>query len=157
MITNANLISCNFLSPSLPLRISKLGIAHQTPTRNPQKLRSQTIPFKRSISVCPSFNIRRDSSSSKMGLLQKWRSASGSQTAGDPVGEKASPVESERDGSDGSGGGNGGEGRDWTTSILLFVFWAGLMFYVFNLAPNQTPVCYLSVFFFSLFAAMHLI
>ena len=73
-----------------------------------------------------------------MGLLQKWRSASGSPNAGDPVGEKATPVESERGGS--SGGGNGGEGRDWTTSILLFVLWAGLMFYVFILAPNQTPV-----------------
>ncbi|KAJ0111347.1 hypothetical protein Patl1_01806 [Pistacia atlantica] len=31
------------------------------------------------------------------------------------------------------------EGRDWTTSILLFVLWGGLMYYVFNLSPNQTP------------------
>ncbi|KAF2292475.1 hypothetical protein GH714_023249 [Hevea brasiliensis] len=31
------------------------------------------------------------------------------------------------------------EGRDWTTSILLFVLWGALMYYVFNLAPNQTP------------------
>lgn len=31
------------------------------------------------------------------------------------------------------------EGRDWTTSILLFVLWGVLMYYVFNLAPNQTP------------------
>lgn len=103
------------------------------------KLHPQIIPF--TISACPTFNIRRDTSSSKMGLLQKWRRASGNQTAGDPVGEKASPIENERGGSgDGDGGGYGGERRDWTTSILLFSFWAGLMFYVFNLAPNRTPV-----------------
>ncbi|CAK7349147.1 unnamed protein product [Dovyalis caffra] len=30
-------------------------------------------------------------------------------------------------------------GRDWTTSILLFVFWGGLIYYVFNLTPDQTP------------------
>ncbi|XP_022140723.1 uncharacterized protein LOC111011318 [Momordica charantia] len=124
MITNFNLISCNFLSPSLPLRIPKLGIAHQNQT---QKLRSQIIPFKFPIWVSPNFNNRRDSSSSRMSLLQKCR------TAGDPDGEKSTAVETER------GGGNGGEGRDWTTSILLFVFWAALMYYVFNLAPNQTP------------------
>ncbi|KAH7684144.1 hypothetical protein IHE45_05G226700 [Dioscorea alata] len=29
---------------------------------------------------------------------------------------------------------------DWTTSVLLFGFWAGLMFYIFQLTPNQTPV-----------------
>ncbi|KAG9448580.1 hypothetical protein H6P81_008545 [Aristolochia fimbriata] len=32
-----------------------------------------------------------------------------------------------------------GKERDWTTSILIFGFWAGLMYYVFMLAPNQTP------------------
>lgn len=30
--------------------------------------------------------------------------------------------------------------RNWATSFLLFAFWAGLMYYVFFLAPNQTPV-----------------
>lgn len=35
-------------------------------------------------------------------------------------------------------GGNGEE-RDWTTSILLFVFWGGLIYYVTMLAPNGTP------------------
>lgn len=38
-------------------------------------------------------------------------------------------------------GGNGNNGRDWTTSILLFLLWAALMYYVFFLTPNQTPVC----------------
>lgn len=40
---------------------------------------------------------------------------------------------------DATGGGKEGE-RDWTTSILLFVFWGGLIYYVFNLTPDQTPV-----------------
>ncbi|KAI3809685.1 hypothetical protein L1987_19283 [Smallanthus sonchifolius] len=35
------------------------------------------------------------------------------------------------------GGGDGGGGR--TTSFLIFLLWGGLMYYVFNLAPNQTP------------------
>lgn len=39
---------------------------------------------------------------------------------------------------DAMGGGKEG-GRDWTTSILLFVFWGGLIYYVFNLTPDQTP------------------
>ncbi|GMI98586.1 hypothetical protein like AT2G04360 [Hibiscus trionum] len=34
---------------------------------------------------------------------------------------------------------NNKEGRDWTTSVLLFVLWGALMYYVFNLAPGQTP------------------
>ncbi|CAL9105448.1 unnamed protein product [Musa acuminata var. zebrina] len=34
--------------------------------------------------------------------------------------------------------GDGG-GSDWTTSVLLFGLWAGLMYYVFQLAPDQTP------------------
>jgi hypothetical protein len=41
------------------------------------------------------------------------------------------------------GGGDGGDGNnwsDWVTSGLLFGLWAGLMYYVFQLAPNQTPV-----------------
>ncbi|KQJ96301.1 uncharacterized protein LOC100834119 isoform X1 [Brachypodium distachyon] len=37
------------------------------------------------------------------------------------------------------GGGGGGRLSDWTTSVLLFGFWAGIIYYVFQLAPNQTP------------------
>ena len=40
----------------------------------------------------------------------------------------------------GGGGGGGEQLSDWTTSVLLFGIWAGLMYYVFQLAPNQTPV-----------------
>ncbi|KAL6842450.1 hypothetical protein ACP4OV_027685 [Aristida adscensionis] len=33
----------------------------------------------------------------------------------------------------------GGKLSDWTTSVLLFGVWAGILYYVFQLAPNQTP------------------
>ncbi|XP_042442864.1 uncharacterized protein LOC122027917 [Zingiber officinale] len=33
----------------------------------------------------------------------------------------------------------GASASDWITSVLLFGLWAGLMYYVFQLAPNQTP------------------
>ncbi|KAL8130832.1 hypothetical protein AgCh_006951 [Apium graveolens] len=46
------------------------------------------------------------------------------------------PEENEIDNNNGSGGGGG---ENWTTSVLLFLLWGGLMFYIFNLAPNQTP------------------
>ncbi|XP_062195999.1 uncharacterized protein LOC133899088 [Phragmites australis] len=38
-----------------------------------------------------------------------------------------------------SDGGGGGRLSDWTTSVLLFGVWAGILYYVFQLAPNQTP------------------
>ncbi|KAL2327177.1 hypothetical protein Fmac_020604 [Flemingia macrophylla] len=40
--------------------------------------------------------------------------------------------------------GNNGNERDWSTSVLLFLLWAALIYYVFLLTPNQTPVCFLS-------------
>jgi hypothetical protein len=39
-----------------------------------------------------------------------------------------------------SGGDGGGKLSDWTTSVLIFGIWAGFMYYIFQLAPNQTPV-----------------
>jgi len=38
--------------------------------------------------------------------------------------------------------------RDWTTSILLFLLWAALIYYVSFLSPNQTPVIYTFFFHF---------
>ncbi|KAM7264585.1 hypothetical protein ACFE04_002268 [Oxalis oulophora] len=32
-----------------------------------------------------------------------------------------------------------GQGGDWTSSIFLFLLWGALIYYVFNLSPNQTP------------------
>ncbi|XP_020675473.1 uncharacterized protein LOC110094552 [Dendrobium catenatum] len=42
-------------------------------------------------------------------------------------------------------GDGGGRGNNWTTSVLLFGLWAGLMYYVFRLSPDQTP--YRDVYF----------
>jgi hypothetical protein len=36
--------------------------------------------------------------------------------------------------------GGGGSLSDWSTSVLLFGVWAGILYYLFQLAPNQTPV-----------------
>jgi len=37
--------------------------------------------------------------------------------------------------------------RDWTTSILLFLLWAALIYYVSFLSPNQTPVIYTILYY----------
>ncbi|KAL1555428.1 hypothetical protein AAHA92_11169 [Salvia divinorum] len=64
------------------------------------------------------------------------RSSLNAQSQQDPPIVSAYP-----NGNETGGGGSGGEEeRDWTTSFLLFAFWTGLMYYVFFLAPNQTPV-----------------
>ncbi|KAM7495298.1 hypothetical protein LguiB_029907 [Lonicera macranthoides] len=76
-----------------------------------------------------------------------WNSIN-TQNSQDPISKKEAPLESENEldenanegeGGGGGGGGGGGEERDWTTSFLLFGLWVGLMYYVFNLTPNQTP------------------
>ncbi|KAK1567042.1 hypothetical protein Q3G72_007496 [Acer saccharum] len=55
--------------------------------------------------------------------------------------------EEEKPGFDGKGSSvlESGDGvqerkRDWTTSILLFVLWGVLIYYVYNLTPDQTPL-----------------
>ncbi|KAK4397714.1 hypothetical protein Sango_1246900 [Sesamum angolense] len=77
----------------------------------------------------------------KKGHLQICRSSFNTQTPQDPSLVSSSSEENELLADGGNGGdGGGGEERDWTTSFLLFAFWAGLMYYVFFLAPDQTPV-----------------
>ncbi|RAL42797.1 unnamed protein product [Cuscuta campestris] len=57
-----------------------------------------------------------------------------------PSSQDSALEEDELGGVDGGGNGGGdGDGWAWTTSFLLFGFWAGLMYYVFFLSPNQTP------------------
>ncbi|KAL5222155.1 hypothetical protein ABZP36_026868 [Zizania latifolia] len=51
----------------------------------------------------------------------------------------AAAIAAARIASSGGGGGGGGSLSDWTTSVLLFGIWSGLMYYVLQLAPNQTP------------------
>ncbi|KAJ8429179.1 hypothetical protein Cgig2_011783 [Carnegiea gigantea] len=69
---------------------------------------------------------------------RKKKRKSGLQTCLSSISEE--PVLGKGD-SDENGVGNdgGGDSGDWITSILLFLLWAALMYYIFNLAPNQTP------------------
>lgn len=67
----------------------------------------------------------------KRGGLQICQSSFNTQNPEDPAAEKGAKLESEN--------GDGGDGGDWTTSALLFVLWVGLIYYVFNLTPDQTP------------------
>lgn len=47
----------------------------------------------------------------------------------------------------GRSGDGGGSASGWVTSVLLFGLWTGLMYYVFQIAPNQTPVGFLCSLF----------
>ncbi|WCJ21330.1 hypothetical protein M5689_003491 [Euphorbia peplus] len=117
MITHSNLISCNFSSSSLlPLKIKNPRIT--TASQNPNIL--QLLP-KRTFSSPPSFLKPQ---CYKTSIHKKNKSQ---------LQICHSLLDSDKD-SD-----NGKDGRDWTTSILLLPLYGALMYYVFQLAPNQTP------------------
>ncbi|KAG7989902.1 hypothetical protein I3843_03G260800 [Carya illinoinensis] len=134
MFANSNVISCNSAAfPSLNLHDPKLKTSLQS-----QQLRPR-ISFRKTGSNFSAFCQPHNHTSSilasqKKGPTQICHCTLTSQNSEDAVVEK-------RDSSEGGlgGGGNDGEGRDWTTSILLLVLWGALMYYVFNLTPNQTP------------------
>nr|GMC48580.1 Taste receptor type 1 member 1 like [Ipomoea batatas]GMD32027.1 Taste receptor type 1 member 1 like [Ipomoea batatas] len=71
--------------------------------------------------------------------LQIRRSSLTTPSSQDPVLEEDSSSERSDEDGGGENGGDDGEGWSWTLSFLLFGFWAGLMYYVLILAPNQTP------------------
>ncbi|KAF9669650.1 hypothetical protein SADUNF_Sadunf14G0129300 [Salix dunnii] len=125
MVASTNLIiSCNF--SCLPLKVNP----------KPKSLRKNHITFLlfSNTSTRKSLNISDSVKplhiyNNKKGVLQTCYSTlnSDNKSPDDQVLEK-----------DATGGGKEG-GRDWTTSILLFVFWGGIIYYVFNLTPDQTP------------------
>lgn len=140
MLANTNLISCNFSCFLLKIHNPKI------PSQHSVKLNDSIIP---SLSFVPSifqynnnFNdfISETITMKKRNLqLQKfcfYSSLDTDRNPQEPAFENEDYVEEE------VGGGGSGPGRDWTTSFLLFGLWAGLMYYVFFLAPNQTPVSY---------------
>lgn len=132
MIANANLISCNI--SSFPLKNPSLKTQNPNPTRLP------LLPPKTALNI-PQFlklhNYKTTKTNfsfhKKVVLPQTCHSTLNSQNSQDDP----DPVLSKDVGADGGGA---KEGRDWTTSILLFVLWGALMYYVFILTPNQTPV-----------------
>ncbi|KAM1010440.1 hypothetical protein ACFX2J_045618 [Malus domestica] len=122
-LTNATFISCNF--PSLPLKNPTLRNSLLQPQNsNPR------IPLSRKSSKVSIFSATQFCKTSiftshrEKGRLQICQSTLNDQKPEDPVLSEAE---------------NGGAGKNWTTSIFLFVLWGALMFYVLTLSPNQTP------------------
>ncbi|KAF5726535.1 hypothetical protein HS088_TW22G00213 [Tripterygium wilfordii] len=120
MLACTNVISCN--SSSLPIKSPKPIVSIQTQNPKPKFRFLRSLPQTTSKSMVflksPIMRFQRSS-------CQICRSTLNTQNSDkDPV------LEGEADEK---------EGRDWTTSILLFVLWGSVLYYVFNLAPNQTP------------------
>lgn len=133
-MANASLISCNFSTfPCFPLKNLKAFTLQQTHNIKPRLVHSKmssrfsNLNGSRSYTTAISFREK--------GLLQICKSTLKGQNPEDPVLSDEDGLESELGKS-----GNVSEGRNWTTSILLLVLWGALLYYVFNLAPNQTPV-----------------
>ncbi|CAA2979086.1 uncharacterized protein LOC111385575 [Olea europaea subsp. europaea] len=133
MIASSNFISCNF---------SCLRITNKSCSRRITPLLSSFIKpydFQR-VSKFSAF-LNNYEEKKKNGLLQICQNALYVRnTIQDPVLVPLKENGGRSGGSGGDGGGDGGgEERDWTSSFLLFAFWAGIMYYVFFLSPNQTP------------------
>ncbi|PIN03458.1 hypothetical protein CDL12_24001 [Handroanthus impetiginosus] len=131
-MASCSIVSCNF--SSLPLK------SHSSPPKTslspPKSLIFLPIESKYSsrFSKISPFITKKQKV-----YLQICHSSSNTQTPQDPPLTSSTSEENELV-VDEDGGDGGGEERDWTTSVLLFAFWAGLMYYVFFLAPDQTPV-----------------
>lgn len=144
MVASSTILSCN---SSLP------------PLKTQNSLRKSSIsPPKSQLSYftgsdCSSKLTKTPPLILKPGKLRRLhrRSSFDTHSSQDPSLVSASPDENELL-DDGETGGDGGgeEERDWTTSFLLFAFWAGLMYYVCFLSPNQTPVVMIVLFSFAL-------
>lgn len=125
MLASTSLVSSNFLS--LPRN-------SPSPQKNYNFSNSISLIFKKTSINNVFFQHKTNkemsfsSSITKTGSLQICHNSINTQNSQDPE-------ENEIDNNNGSGGG----GENWTTSVLLFFLWGGLMFYIFNLAPNQTP------------------
>ncbi|XP_030966728.1 uncharacterized protein LOC115987341 [Quercus lobata] len=134
MFANANIISCNFSSfTSSTLNGPKLRTSLQSQNLKPR------ISFLKTTSKFSAFLKPHNHTSSilefqRKGLVQICHGNLTNQNSEDPAVEKGDSLEGGVGGS-----GNGGEGWNWSTSILLLVLWGALMYYVFNLTPNQTP------------------
>ncbi|KAL4555342.1 hypothetical protein LXL04_037960 [Taraxacum kok-saghyz] len=118
MFAHTTPISCNF--PSLHSQNPK----HKLPNLKPSNIPLLVISNARS----------KFPQLTKRGHLQISRNSLDTQKSQDPDLEQNNSMKI--DGEIGGGGGGGG-GR--TASFLIFLLWGGLMYYIFNLAPNQTP------------------
>ncbi|KAM3395134.1 hypothetical protein P3S68_004139 [Capsicum galapagoense] len=140
MLANTSLISSN-LSTCVLLRnhkvATKISFPNSTKIKNPE-----TQFFKNSIYSSNCYIKTKIS-----GFGQKGPPLYICHSSLNLQNQEDSSIEKDVDGSKeenevGGGNNNGGNGKqwDWTTSVVLFGLWSGLMYYVFFLAPNQTPL-----------------
>ncbi|MFS7983872.1 hypothetical protein Hanom_Chr11g00979751 [Helianthus anomalus] len=115
MLAQTTPISCNF--PSLQSQNPKLKPPCLNPSNFTPSLQFNNATSQLSKRVC--FQICWNSLDTKKSQDSNLEQESSIQI----------------DGEMGGGGGGGGG----TTSFLIFLLWGGLLYYVFNLAPNQTP------------------
>lgn len=136
MLASPKTVSCNF--PSVPLK------SHSSfPKSSLSFPNSPILSSAKSIWSCGASKVSQFLVKQRRGGIRFHQSSINSRNAQES--SSISPGEGESEVRSG-GGGDGGEGRDWTTSFLLLTFWLGLMYYVFFLAPNQTPVCLQDVY-----------
>lgn len=136
MLANTSVIPSNF-SSLLFLKNKKVNTRISFP--NSAKIKNpKTHFFKNSIYNYNYINTKI-SVFGKKGRLYICHSSLNFQNQEDPIMEKDTDVSNEVSGGSNNGA-SGGDQWDWTTSFLLFGLWGGLMYYVFFLAPNQTPV-----------------
>ncbi|XP_075643654.1 uncharacterized protein LOC142614900 [Castanea sativa] len=134
MLANANIISCNFSSfTSSTLNDPKLRTSLQSQNLKP-RISFLKPKLKFSAFLKPHNHASSILEYQRKGLVQICHGNLTNQNSEDPAVEKGDSLEGRVGGS-----GNGGEGWNWSTSILLLVLWGALMYYVFNLTPNQTP------------------
>lgn len=156
MLANANIISCNFSSfTSSTLNDPKLRTSLQSQNLKPRiSFLKPTLKF--SAFLKPHNHTSSILEFQRKGLVQICHGNLTNQNSEDPAVEKGDSLEGGVGGS-----GNGGEGWNWSTSILLLVLWGALMYYIFNLAPNQTPVLlkkknWLYIYILSISLLMHM-
>ncbi|KAK8939305.1 hypothetical protein KSP40_PGU004602 [Platanthera guangdongensis] len=126
--SKTHILSCNFPSfPSNPTSRNPRIVSQLLPKfpthRAPITVPSRTLNPRTFLSIFSSTNFIR----TRFRFPICKDSGDGSDT-GPAVGEEVD-----------MSGDDGGRGNNWTTSILLFGLWAGLIFYVFRLSPDQTP------------------
>ncbi|XP_023752143.1 uncharacterized protein LOC111900493 [Lactuca sativa] len=117
MLSHTTPISCNF--PSLH---------SQNPKHKLPNLKTSTLPL--SLQITNARYKLKFPPLTKRGHLQIRRNSLDTQKPQEPDLEQKDSMKV-----DGEIGGGGGR----TTSFLIFLLWGGLMYYIFILAPNQTP------------------
>ncbi|MBA0675261.1 hypothetical protein Goari_016815, partial [Gossypium aridum] len=126
MSASINLICCNF--SYVPQNSSKFNTLIRARNLSQQSPLLSKRTSNSSVFLKPNNRIALVSPFQQKGVLKICQSSLNTQNSEEEAGQdKGLSVD------------NGKEGRDWTTSILLFVLWGALMYYVFNLSPNQTP------------------